>query len=125
MKRPILLLAAICGLTATLPPAAVARDGEPARTRERGPDRDEARRELPRRWGEGRRRESLPPGLLRGFRQDAPRTRGDAPVAYRRGPVEDYERYRLRPPPRGFAWVRMGDGFALVGPDGRVFDRVD
>ncbi|MCR5880685.1 RcnB family protein [Phenylobacterium sp. J367] len=38
--------------------------------------------------------------------------------------VQDPERYRLRPPPRGFRWVRAGGGYALVGPDGQIFDMI-
>lgn len=38
--------------------------------------------------------------------------------------IGDYGRYRLRPPPRGYNWVRVGGGFALVGPNGQVFDVV-
>lgn len=53
--------------------------------------------------------------------------RGFSPDSYRGGGVvEDYRRYRLRPPPQGYDWVRMGNGFALVERDsGRIFDRVD
>ena len=40
-------------------------------------------------------------------------------------PITDYQRYRLRPPPRGFAWFRAGRAFALVSlADGQVFDVV-
>lgn len=39
--------------------------------------------------------------------------------------VDDYRRYRLRTPPAGFAWVRVGNGFALVSmADGQIFDMV-
>lgn len=39
--------------------------------------------------------------------------------------VDDFRRYRLRTPPAGFAWVRMGNGFALVSMrDGQIFDMV-
>lgn len=52
--------------------------------------------------------------------------RGFAPDSYRGGVVDDYRRYRLRPPPQGYDWVRMGNGFALVERgSGRIFDRVD
>lgn len=54
--------------------------------------------------------------------------RGMAPDNYRSsgGVVDDYRRYRLRPPPQGYDWVRMGNGFALVERgSGRVFDRVN
>ncbi len=41
------------------------------------------------------------------------------------GPLPDYGRYRLRPPPRGFVWVRTGNGFAMVSEQtGQVFDVV-
>jgi len=41
------------------------------------------------------------------------------------GAMPDYGRYRLRPPPRGFVWVRTGNGFAMVSTEtGRVFDVV-
>ena len=53
------------------------------------------------------------------------RQRGFSPQPYRGRVVEDYRRYRLRPPPHGYAWVRMGDGFALISlDDGQIFDRV-
>jgi len=39
-------------------------------------------------------------------------------------PVPDPGRYRLRPPPRGFTWVRTANGYAMVSEDGRVFDVV-
>jgi len=52
--------------------------------------------------------------------------RGYAPDSFRGGVVDDYRRYRLRPPPQGYDWVRMGNGFALVERDsGRIFDRVN
>ena len=41
-------------------------------------------------------------------------------------PITDYQRYRLRPPPRGFAWFRAGRAFVLVSlADGQVFDIVE
>jgi Ni/Co efflux regulator RcnB len=37
--------------------------------------------------------------------------------------VYDYGRYRLRPPPRGFVWVRADNDYLLVaGATGAVFD---
>ncbi|MFN4178076.1 RcnB family protein [Phenylobacterium sp.] len=47
---------------------------------------------------------------------------GYLPPQYRGAPVEDYPRYRLRPPPEGYAWRRMGDAFVLMDRNGRVFD---
>lgn len=84
------------------------------------PRRDERRFERPR---EDDRRFDRP----REFRAEPPRQLrpgGQLPGAYREGRVEDYGRYRLRPPPRGFAWYRAGEGFLLVSPDGQIFDMV-
>jgi len=64
----------------------------------------------------------------RGYGEPAARNerqRGFAPRAYQGPVVEDFRRYRLRPPPQGYAWVRLGDGFALISlDDGQIFDRV-
>lgn len=39
--------------------------------------------------------------------------------------IQDYGRYRLRPPPRGYAWVRTPGGMALMSQStGQVFDVV-
>lgn len=96
--------------------------------RDRGPPARYERREEPDR---GRRYDDRPPAYAPSYmREPGPRRGGGyggnyAPESSRPASVDDYQRYRLRPPPRGFGWVRMGNGFALVGPDGRVFDRVD
>lgn len=51
---------------------------------------------------------------------------GVLPDGLRGGVVSDYQRYRLRPPPAGYAWVRVGTGFALISlADGQVFDTVE
>ena len=59
----------------------------------------------------------LPPpgyGLRRG---------GLVPPQFRGAIVPDYGRHRLRPPPPGFAWVRMGDRYMLVSrATGQIFD---
>lgn len=56
----------------------------------------------------------------------APRRGYAPPDSYRGGVVDDYRRYRLRPPPQGYDWVRMGNGFGLVERDsGRIYDRVN
>lgn len=95
------------------------RDYGPRRYEREGPGRDRyedrAReryddRYAPRGYDEG------PPGLRRG-RRLPPQAQG--------GRIENYERYRLRQPPRGYSWYRSGDGFALVGPNGIVFDVID
>jgi Ni/Co efflux regulator RcnB len=39
--------------------------------------------------------------------------------------IQDYGRFRLRAPPRGYAWMRTGAGYALVSTaTGQVFDVV-
>ncbi|WP_337186736.1 RcnB family protein [Phenylobacterium sp.] len=93
-------------------------------------DDDERRARVPalgygdERRGRTERYDSGPPA--RGFAPPASARRGGyLPDSYRGSVVEDYRRYRLRPPPQGYAWVRVGDGFALVSlADGRVFDMV-
>lgn len=75
----------------------------------RGRERYDDRRYAPRGYDDG-------PDLRRG-RVLPPQARG--------GRIENYERYRLRQPPRGYSWYRSGDGFALVGPNGIVFDVID
>ena len=144
MKRALLLMAALASVATAMPLAApaVAGDGGQGRRAERSDDRG-AKERPPRRAereGRGRRYEDDRP-RYEGPRRydDGPRPnymrppgdggrRGGAylPDNYRDGVVDDYRRYRLRPPPSGYAWVRMGNGFALVEMDsGRVFDRVD
>jgi Ni/Co efflux regulator RcnB len=47
------------------------------------------------------------------------------PPDYRGAAVDDYGRYRLRPPPRGYAWYRVGGGYALVSIySGQIFDMI-
>jgi Ni/Co efflux regulator RcnB len=57
----------------------------------------------------------------------APGRRGGyLPDAYRGRALPDYGRYRLRPPPRGYAWYRVGESFVLVDQyTGQVFDVID
>jgi Ni/Co efflux regulator RcnB len=58
----------------------------------------------------------MPPGY--GLRRG-----GLAPPDYRGAEVPDYGRLRLRPPPPGFAWVRMGGRYMLVSrATGQIFD---
>ena len=48
------------------------------------------------------------------------------PVYYRDYRVNDYYRYRLRPPPRGYAWYRVGDDYLLAAiASGLIFDIID
>ena len=45
------------------------------------------------------------------------------PGYYRDYRVNDYYRYRLRPPPRGYAWYRVGDDYLLAAvASGLIFD---
>ena len=94
--------------------------GEPRRVEAPDRGRRSLRQEDERRYDGGRRRyEDGPPPM------DArPARRGGyLPDSYRGGVVDDYQRFRLRPPPRGYTWVRVNGGFALVSVgDGRVFD---
>lgn len=66
-----------------------------------------------------------------------PRVYAPPPNAYSRSPrrggylgpggevIQDYGRFRLRPPPRGYEWVRTPGGMALVSQGtGQVFDVV-
>jgi hypothetical protein len=58
----------------------------------------------------------IPPGM--GLRRG-----GVIPPGHGGVVVPDYGRYRLRPPPPGFAWVRMGDRYMLVSrATGQIFD---
>jgi len=52
-----------------------------------------------------------------------PRRGGYLPPQARGGVVQDYGRYRLRQPPRGYAWVRSGRAMMLMDMNtGQVFD---
>lgn len=43
----------------------------------------------------------------------------------RGGVVQDPGRFRLRPPPRGYSWVRVGGAFVLMDlSSGQIFDVV-
>ena len=52
--------------------------------------------------------------------------RGDRlPDEYRNQVVYDYERWRLRRPPSGYAWYRVGDAFVLASTStGVIFEVV-
>jgi hypothetical protein len=48
---------------------------------------------------------------------------GSLPGYYRGAPVHDYGRYRLRQPPRGYAWYQVGDDYLLAAiASGIIFD---
>ncbi|WP_309090623.1 RcnB family protein [Phenylobacterium sp.] len=134
MKRLILTLAAVTALAASPLAAdfAIAKDkggrGEDGRGRGQGRGPGQYRGDDGPRWerrgppegrGYDRRRgyDGPPPGAYR-----APRPGGRIPPEYRGPPVADYPRYRLRPPPAGYAWRRMGDAFVLTDREGRIFD---
>jgi Ni/Co efflux regulator RcnB len=96
------------------------RGGPPRRYREAPPIDDYG---PPRGYGYGPyngapvySRRPVPPGF--GLRRG-----GMIPPEYRGAVVPDYGRHRLRPPPPGFAWVRMGDRYLLVSRQtGQIFD---
>jgi len=78
-----------------------------------------------RRWDAGPPDAYAPPGFAR--RQPPPnygvRRGGQAPPEYRDREVSDYGRHRLRPPPPGYTWVRMGNRYALVSRStGQILD---
>jgi Ni/Co efflux regulator RcnB len=54
-----------------------------------------------------------------------PRRGGYMPPDYRGAPMQDYGRYRLRPPPRGYTWMRVGGSYVLMSTmTGQIFDVV-
>ena len=112
MKRLILIAMAAAALAMALPVGQLAIAREPEHGRQ---DR-----------GDERRRDDRQDGR-RALRADEPtrgaRRGGYLSDSFRGGVIEDYQRFRLRPPPRGYAWVRVSGGFALVSVgDGRIFD---
>ena len=115
MKRLLLCLAAV--VVAAASPVAVdlahAKDqSQRAEQRGRGPDRGERRREY-----EG------PRGYPAPYARPRIRPGGRLPPDYRGAQVYDFHRYRLRPPPHGYAWYRTPGAFILVSlVDGQVFD---
>jgi Ni/Co efflux regulator RcnB len=98
-----------------------------AQDRRRDDEGDRRRYEERPRYEERRRYDDSPPRP--NYMSPAPGVasrRGYAPESYRGGVVDDYRRYRLRPPPQGYDWVRMGNGFGLVERgSGRIYDRVN
>ena len=155
MRRLILTLAAAFAIAASLEASgAVAKDGRGGweqrggggnrgQGAERGGGRwrDAAAPDRGRRNDRGRERGRDDRGRddRGGPRWERPRPNADAPPrgAYgvRRGGVlppqaegrrvEDPARYRLRTPPRGYNWVRVPGGYALVdGRTGQIFDMV-
>lgn len=82
-----------------------------ARSDDRGWERD--RRGYER---QGRRQErALPPGRGRSAAPPPGWRRGAyLPPAYRGERVYAFDRHRLRPPPAGYAWYRVGEDFLLT-----------
>ncbi|MBU6247601.1 MAG: RcnB family protein [Xanthomonadaceae bacterium] len=101
------------------------RGRDHGRDHDRGDDRDRRDDRHDGHWdddhgrghGRGHDRDWVPPGHRweRGHRYDGP--------VY---VVHDYREYRLRPPPRGYHWVRADDGqYLLIGiATGIILDQV-
>jgi len=106
------------------------RRGEDRRDDRRGDDRrgDDRRAGPPPRWDDRRYNGYYyndrwaygppPPSYWGrpGFRPDYRRWQRGAylPPHYHSYVIEDYPRYRLRPPPRGYHWVRANDDYVLA-----------
>ncbi len=144
MKRLILSLAAAAAVAGPLAATATAaqaqgyhRDHREYRDRRdhRGPDRHDRRD-----WDRGRHNGYYygnrwnygpPPQAYYGnpyYRPGYNQWRRGAPLpAYYRGyPVYDYGRYRLRQPPRGYAWYRAGNDYVLAAiATGIIFEIIN
>ncbi|WP_374468249.1 RcnB family protein [Phenylobacterium sp.] len=94
-----------------------ADDRGPGPGRGRGPERRYER-------DDGRNYYGPPPGAYAPPRAYGLRRGGYLPPEARGSAIEDYGRHRLRPPPRGFRWMRVDGAYALVGPDGQIFDMI-
>jgi Ni/Co efflux regulator RcnB len=109
MKRLSLLLA-VTSLAGSL------ALGHVADARDSGRGRDDGREQKTDRGG----KRTAKPG------DDRIRPGGYLSPAFRGQMILDYQRFRLRPPPRGFAWYQYGQTFLLVSlSDGQVFDVVE
>jgi Ni/Co efflux regulator RcnB len=90
-------------------------------------------------WGRGERggrQQMPPPGAYypgpRGYYPPPPsayggylRRGGHLPPGVRGEVVPDLGRYRLRPPPPGYDWVRVGNAFLLMNREtGQIFDMI-
>lgn len=153
MRRLILTLAALAVVAGPLAVVDASAQPGRGRGQGQGQGRGQAQRQIERGNGARAQPPGLarergfegPPGLARGQREreermPAPRyvpapAYGDAapregvrrggmlPPTYRGAPVYDPGRYRLRPPPPGYAWYRVGDDFLLVSEmSGLIFD---
>jgi Ni/Co efflux regulator RcnB len=145
MKRLILTFAAMFAVAGSLPATvAVAKDGRGSRWEQPGGgggNRGQGAERGGGRWQEmgGPNRGGDSRGDRGGPRWERPRPSAEQPPrgAYgvRRGgvlppqaegrPIEDPAAHRLRTPPRGYNWVRVPGGYALVdGRTGQIFDMV-
>jgi Ni/Co efflux regulator RcnB len=73
-------------------------------------------------YEERRWRDGPPPAAYRGEPNRAWRRGGRLPPGYAPHVIEDYPRHRLRPPPRGYTWRHVDEGYLLTGPNGVIFD---
>jgi Ni/Co efflux regulator RcnB len=100
-------------------------DGRTDRYERREWDRGGRRGYEERRW-----RDAPPPRAYRGepgYGYAPPpgyayRRGGRMPPGYRGQVIEDYSRYRLRPPPRGYIWYHVDRNYMLTAPNGVIFD---
>jgi Ni/Co efflux regulator RcnB len=102
-------------------------DGRAERWERREWDRDGRRGYEERRWRDGPppRAYRIEPGYGPGPGY-AWRRGGRLPPGYRGQVIEDYSRYRLRPPPRGYYWYRSGDDFLLAAiATGLIFEVIN
>lgn len=141
MRRLFLTIAAAAALAS--PTAAVAKDhgnqDHPHGGGQRGGERGGGEHAAPPGWsrggGRGERAPAAPPAQapppqaygppanVHATRPQGVRRGGYLPPEMRGGVVGDYGRYRLRPPPPGYAWVRSGRALMLVDMGtGQVFD---
>lgn len=151
MQRLILTLAAVVAVAASAPAGfAVAKDmpggWEQRGSGNRGPDgggRGDGGWRNDTSARPDRRPENRAPERQQGDEREGPRWErpGEAQRAPSRGygvrrggyippnvgvpVIEDHNRLRLRAPPRGYAWVRVPGGYALVSEQtGQIFDMV-
>lgn len=100
------------------------RDEERGRGDERGGwERGRGGGDPRRGWSDGPPPEAYAPQYApRGY---GVRRGGYMPPQYRGEPLQDYGRYRLRPPPRGYTWMRVGGSYVLMSMStGQIFDVV-
>lgn len=124
MRKLITIVAAAATLLTPLASSAQGRgDGRGEgrwRNAERHADRNEARAAAREARGRDYDRRDMPPPGFRRQPGPPPQARGGwgrgqyLPPTYRGAPVRDIERYRLRQPPMGYDWVRVGPDIYLT-----------